>query len=148
MEGREEIAKLRAVYGVLLDPDAAPADRAIEVDSARPPSFQEMRSTIARELDKASGAHGVEIRADGLRLGVSTRKMLDRLAGSAGGEPGTSLSTGDRASLEGESTQYCALQYACTVAGCQREAFRSFHDVRCLPSCTDHHVLMELRGWI
>ncbi len=82
-----------------------------------------------------------------MRLGVSTRKMLENLEGLAGGEPGTSLSTGDRASLEGESTQYRALTYACTVAGCQREAFRSFHDARCLPSCTDHHVPMELRGW-
>ena len=106
VEGAEEIAKLRAAYGVLFDPDAASSSRAIEVDSVRPPSFQEMRVGVADELRKAPGALGVEIRVDGLRLGVSTRRMLERLDGPAGGEPGTSLSAGDRASLEGESTQY------------------------------------------
>lgn len=143
-----EVAKLRATYGVLLDPDAGPADRAIEVESARPPSFQAMRAAIADELRKAPEAHAVEIRIDGLRLGVSTRRMLERLEGTAGGDQGTSLGSGDRASLEGESTQYRVLRYTCASAGCPREAFRSFHDVRFLPTCTDHHAPMELRGWI
>jgi hypothetical protein len=147
MGGREEIAKLRAAYGVLLDPDAVPSDRAIEVDSTQPPSFREICTTVADELREVPDAHGIEIRVDGLRLGVSSRKMLERLEGPVGDEPGGSPGTGDRASLEGESTQYRALHYACTVVGCQREAFRSFHDARYLPSCTDHHVPMELRGW-
>ncbi len=68
MGGREDIARLRVAYGILLDPDAvaaAPSGRVIEVDSARPPSFLEMRTTVIGELRKAPDAHGVEIRVDG-----------------------------------------------------------------------------------
>jgi hypothetical protein len=146
--GGQEIAKLRVSYDVLLDPDAARSDHVIDVDAARPPNFREMRKAVADRLRRAPDAQGVEIRVGGVSLGVSTRKMLASLEGSAGGDAGTPLSAGDRASLEGESTQYRALHYACTVTGCPREAFRSFHDARFVPSCTDHDVPMELRGWI
>jgi hypothetical protein len=144
----EKIAKLRDAYDVLLDPDAAPSSRPIDVDSTQPPSFTELVAAIADELRNVPDGHGVEIRVDGLSIGVSSRKKVEDLEGPAGGEPDTSLGSGDRASLEGESTQYRALCYACTVAGCRREEFRSFHDSRCVPSCSDHHVPMELCGWI
>jgi hypothetical protein len=139
---------LRAAYDVLLDHDAAPSGRRIDVDSARPPSFTELAATVADELRGVPDGRGVEIRVDGRSLGVSSRRKLSILAGSAGGEPDTSLGSGDRASLEGESTQYRALRYACMVTGCRREGFRSFHDSRYVPSCTDHHVPMEPQGWI
>jgi hypothetical protein len=145
--GPGEIAKLRAAYGILLDPDAEAADRTIEVESAQPLSFQAMRAAVDYELRKAPDTYGVEIRVDGEFLGVSTRKVLDCLEGPAGGEQGTSLGTGDRASLAGESTRYRAVRYACTAAGCRSEAFRSFHDARLMPTCTDHQIAMELRGW-
>jgi len=140
----EKIAKLRDSYDVLLDPDAAPSGRAIDVDSARPPSLTELFASIADELRGVPDGRGIEIRVDGLSIGVSSRKTVEALAGLAGGEPGTSLGSGDRASLEGESTQYRALRYACMVAGCCHEEFRSFHDPRRMPSCTDHRAPMEL----
>jgi cell division ATPase FtsA len=67
--------------------------------------------------------------------------------------PATALGTpaalgdGDRATLEGESTQYRAIRYSCKILGCASETFRSFHDARYLPACADHGTAMELNVW-
>ena len=61
-----EIAKLRAAYGVLLDPDVGDGDQAVEVESVQPLVSQAMRAAVDHELREAPGSRGVEIRVGGV----------------------------------------------------------------------------------
>ena len=144
MVSPDEVARQRAAYGALWDDDMVTVVGSIDVEPGQLPTSKRLRDMISDELQRRPDGDGVEVRLDGQRLGVSSRGALKRLAGSAGGETTTSFGDGDRASLAGESTQFRALRYTCTAAECASEAFRSFHDVRFLPSCGRHGLTMEL----
>ncbi|MEU8007915.1 hypothetical protein AB0B66_42730 [Catellatospora sp. NPDC049111] len=143
----EEVARQRAAYGALWDADVVTFVGSIDIKSGRLPTSRRLQAMISEELRRWPDGDGVEVRLDGQRLGLSSRRALDRLAGTAGGDESTSFGDGDRASLPGESTQYRALRYACPADACPREAFRSFHDARFLPLCESHGLAMELRAW-
>jgi molecular chaperone DnaK (HSP70) len=81
-----------------------------------------------------------EVRLDAMPNGMD-------VGGVAVGGVDKSLTDGDRASLEGESSQYRAIRYSFRERDCASEGFRSFHDARYLPTCADHQTLMELNAW-
>lgn len=146
----DEVTRQRMVYGALWDPVAealpGPVELSVDLGGSRLPTARRLRETITDELRRRPDLDVIEVRLDGERLGVSSRVALQRLEGRAGGGETPSFGAGDRASLAGESTQYRALHYVCTMAGCTDEAFQSFHDARFPPKCERDHVAMELRA--
>jgi hypothetical protein len=144
MASQAEMTELRITYGALWDEAAGTFVAVIDLEPGRLPTDTDLSIMIAEKLRRWPDGDGVEVRLAGQRLGISTRRALERAAGTAGGETTTSVGDGDRASLSGESTQYRALRYTCAAAECSSEAFRSFHDARFLPSCQLHDLKMEL----
>ncbi|MEV0897242.1 hypothetical protein [Actinoplanes sp. NPDC049802] len=143
MEGPPGFERLREKYGELFDPGVSAAGCWIEVDPAKPPTIPILVAQVVSKLEESRAA-SIEVRVAGTALGVVTRASLEDLEGTAAGEA-VPVSSGDRATLAGESSQFRALRYACPESGCGKEKFRSFHDARFLPSCgTDGHRLMEL----
>lgn len=141
-----EIEKIRSTYSDLFDASLSRADDHLDLRSEALPRFPALVVLLRRKL-REPGTSAVEVRLDGAVLGISTEEKVAVYTGTAAGVEAVPVSSGDRASLEGDSTQYQALIYRCTILDCAYSAFRSFHDARLVPVCPDDGRLMELSGW-
>ncbi|MEV4830531.1 hypothetical protein AB0K25_19685 [Micromonospora sp. NPDC049257] len=119
-----------------------------ELDADRPVVFSEVVERLAAAL-RQSGSDAVEVRRGGQVIGFATRERVSRWSGTLAGTETAPVSSGDQATLPGESGQYRALRYACPEPHQPiYEEFRIFHDARYGPHCPVHDKAMELRGWI
>jgi hypothetical protein len=122
----QRIEELRGEYAAAFDPDLTNAPTTIDLGT---PDYVDLARRIRGHL-RQHDVDAVAIRYHGELLGVATRRSVgegDETLANA------EVSSGDRATLPGESGQYRAIRYRCR-AGCHEE-LAVFHDARFVPEC-------------
>lgn len=125
---------------VLVDWDAEPTARSIDIDTAS--TIDQALHQVAEFFRAEPGQAAVSLMVGDALAGVATRRSLKRAGGTAGGSSDPyELGAGDRIQLPGQSVRYRLLTFACSA--CSELAYRIYYDLRDLPACA--HGNMELR---
>ena len=138
-----EVAELIEDLEVLLDTNAPPASRTVNIDANL--TIDQVQFRLRREFNAIPSVPCVQLVVAGAVVGLVTRRSLARADDTVGGASANpyEFGAGERMTLAGNSTRYQLLAFECSECGLK--AHRVFYDERDLPGCAQHGGMRLVR---